>query len=151
MVNPINSENIWKFIKIPKNTNGCWIWSGSLNIHGYGRFSFNNKTLIAHRFVYEYLIGKIPKGLTLDHLCRIRNCVNPEHLEPVIMSENLKRGLINQNKEKTHCIHGHKFTKENTSHIIHHGRNERHCRKCGVIRTQKYNHKNKILVKVRTN
>lgn len=69
-------------------TTPCWIWQGSLNHNGYGRAG----SRLAHHRFYEEHLGPIPQGLTLDHLCRVRACINPEHLEPVTLRENVKRG-----------------------------------------------------------
>ncbi len=101
---------------------GCWLWTGYLS-NGYGHFwGINNKWNQAHRFAYEQLVGKIPKGMDLDHLCRIRNCVNPKHLEPVTRQENLKRGKTGGFRKnsapdwqlaKTHCPKGHPLFGDN--------------------------------------
>lgn len=90
----------------------CWIWTAAIDRGGYGRY----KHKAAHRVSYELLVGPIPQGLDLDHLCRVRACVNPSHLEPVTRRENLLRGdtVTARNAAKTHCIHGHEFTHENT-------------------------------------
>jgi len=90
---------------------GCWLWRGSQSRGGYGRY---NETL-AHRVAYELFVGSIPEGLTLDHLCRVRHCVNPEHLEPVTLGENLRRGesFSAVNARKTHCPRGHPLSGEN--------------------------------------
>lgn len=71
--------------------NGCWTWTGPLATGGYGRFSSMGVVTIAHRYVYEQVVGPIPDGLQLDHLCRNPGCVNPDHLEPVTAAENLRR------------------------------------------------------------
>lgn len=90
----------------------CWIWAGRLDPQGYGRHSWD----LAHRVAYERFMGPIPDGLTLDHLCRTPACVNPWHLEPVTLRENLLRGDTFQarNAAKTHCKRGHPFDEENT-------------------------------------
>ncbi len=117
--NPPNPENFWKHVKFLKN--GCWEWTGGFMGEKklYGSLCFNNKTNHSHRFAYEYLIGEIPKGKELDHLCRNTKCANPEHLEPVSHKENCMRGLTGvstgkKQKSKTHCPHGHPYDKENT-------------------------------------
>jgi hypothetical protein len=77
-----------------QRTATCWSWTGWINDHGYGHFGVNNtKTVKAHRYAYELLVGSIPAGLVLDHLCQVRACVNPAHLEPVTMAENTRRAV----------------------------------------------------------
>lgn len=96
---------------------GCLLWTG--NIHpkyGYGRLCVDRVVKLAHRVAYEAFVGPIPEGLTLDHLCRVRRCVNPAHLEPVTLAENKARGMsfAAVNARKTRCSQGHEFTPENT-------------------------------------
>jgi hypothetical protein len=95
---------------------GCWIWTASLDRSGYGRFFFSSPTRLAHRASYELLVGPIPDGLEIDHLCRVRCCVNPAHLEPVTAKENNRRKelALGIGVFATHCKHGHEFTPENT-------------------------------------
>ena len=105
---------------IPVTESGCWLWTGATNSKGYGYIFVSNahpaRIIMAHRHSYERSIGPIPKGLQLDHLCRVRCCVNPHHLEPVDTRTNLMRGvgIAKMNALKTHCIHGHEFTETNT-------------------------------------
>lgn len=98
---------------------GCWIWTAYLDECGYGRFSFYGKQTGAHRAAYRLYVGEITKGKEIDHLCRVRNCVNPSHLELVTRSENCSRGAAagtfgKKNKIKTHCPQGHPYDEENT-------------------------------------
>lgn len=92
----------------------CWEWTGPLDEAGYGRFWTGEKLVSAHRTVWELLVG--PIGDTLDHLCRVRHCVNPDHLEPVAQGVNTLRGYgpTAQNARKTHCKNGHPFNEANT-------------------------------------
>ncbi len=118
-----------KFFEKINITPTCWEWLAYKDKDGYGNFRFDYKMYQAHRFSYLLYKGEIPKGLQLDHLCRNRSCVNPEHLEAVSCKENVNRG-INHNKIKTHCPKGHKYTDENTYKNITEIRNSRHCKIC---------------------
>lgn len=117
----------WSKVEV---TDGCWLWTGCQVQNGYGQFRFDGRTGLAHRWAYEHFVGPIPDGLDLDHLCRVRHCVNPAHLEPVTRAENLHRGKGNGfqlNAAKTHCAQGHPFSGHNL--II--GKNgQRLCRAC---------------------
>lgn len=110
------------------DSNGCWIWRLRLDKDGYGQISVQNKTRRAHRVAYEALVGEIPEGLELDHLCRVRSCVNPEHLEPVTSKENTLRGesFSAVNARKTHCSKGHELAGDN---LEIRGK-QRSCREC---------------------
>lgn len=74
------------------DNNGCWIWGRFTLPNGYGQLTVKGKRTLAHRYMYEKHVGPIPDGLVIDHLCRVRNCVNPDHLEPVTHTENQRRG-----------------------------------------------------------
>ena len=119
-----------------EKSSGCWNWKAGLSFYGYGWFrphGVTGSTVNAHRVAYELYVGKIPKGMTLDHLCRNRQCVNPAHLEPVTSVENTLRGegLSATNRRKTMCKRGHAFTPENT-YTCKKGprRGHRQCRQC---------------------
>lgn len=123
---------------IPGVESDCWVWLTSLNQGGYGRVDYSGKRgRMAHKVVYELLVGPIPEGLNIDHLCRVTACVYPGHLEPVTQKENLARGLGVGvfNAAKTHCLNGHEFTHKNTM-ILPRGR--RFCRACGIARNKAY-------------
>lgn len=72
----------------------CWLWTGSTNGNSYGRFSLDGRMVPAHRWAYEALVGPIPPGLQIDHLCRVPLCVNPDHLEPVSQADNKRRRWV---------------------------------------------------------
>lgn len=118
---------------IPIPESGCWIWAGAINWKGYGRFWLSGKLKSAHRISYEWFIGEIPKGLQIDHLCRVRCCVNPNHLEPVTPQINSSRGNVGAYwANKTHCPHGHLYSKDNT----YRNNGKRFCRTCRKISYQ---------------
>lgn len=116
---------------------GCWIFTGrSVNHRGYGRIYDGKRYVSTHRLAYTELVGLIPHGLEIDHLCRVRLCCNPAHLEPVTRRENQLRGetISAINAGKTHCIHGHEFTAANTYEY----RGKRLCRACQDRRSAEY-------------
>lgn len=123
------------FAKVQK-TDTCWLWTGAAQPLGYGRFKQESyKAVGAHRWSYEYHVGPIPEGLTIDHLCRVPACVNPSHLEPVTLAENVRRI-----PRSTHCPSGHEYTPENTgiSSWAAKGWSGRNCRECDRLRALEY-------------
>jgi hypothetical protein len=117
-------ERFWSKVDI---TDGCWLWTGYVDKLGYARFWVDRETRVfVHRFAYESKIGPIPEGLTIDHLCRVPRCVNPDHLDPVTLRENLRRSPINPtsiNLRKTRCPQGHRYSNYDK-------RGWRECRTC---------------------
>lgn len=110
----------------------CWNWTGSFDKDGYGKYGSKTdwvpKSYRASRLFYEQLKEPIPQGKVLDHLCRNRKCVNPEHLEVVTNKENILRGdgLASQNAKKTHCVRNHPLSGNNL--LLHDG--HRRCKTC---------------------
>lgn len=138
-----------RFYDKVEKTGSCWNWTGYVIEKGYGQFRCGDKVLRAHRFSYELVKGKIPLGLQIDHLCRNRKCVNPEHLEVVTPKENCRRGLSGiatklRSMLITHCPKGHEYSKENT-YVRKNGRGRR-CKICERIRVLKYYYKNKEIL-----
>ena len=118
----------------------CWEWNAAKS-RGYGMFTFDGKKYSAHRFMYSLINGGVDKNMVLDHLCRNTACVNPFHLEEVSNRENVLRGEINGNANKTECKHGHPFDETNT-YITSEGK--RHCRTCHRERELKRYHRMKV-------
>jgi hypothetical protein len=155
----VKPNDFVRFFSKVKINGTCWEWIGSKRCL-YGRFGVGGhiknggKVIQAHRFSYELLKGPIPKGLQLDHLCRNRSCVNPEHLEIVTNQENCRRGLSplilrgvgKVCAEKTHCKNGHEFIPENIlmKRLAKHGK--RTCKIC-FNNWQRNNHKIKTQIK----
>lgn len=119
-------ERLWEQID---RTGECWLWTGCVRSDGYGAIGAGGRggpTLRPHRVAYELLVGPIPDGLTLDHLCCVTTCCNPAHLEPVTSAVNIRRATA----RRTHCRRGHEFTPENTI-VRPLGRECRTCRLAG--------------------
>jgi len=118
--------------KIEVSPNGCWVWKGQISSNGYGHFWWAGRMSTAHRFSYEFFREFIPDNLEPDHLCRNRSCVNPDHLELVTRSVNMKRGLLGGHR--THCKRGHPYSGDNL-YVYPDGR--RLCRACARITSQR--------------
>lgn len=132
---------IERFLRHVNQTPGeCHEWLGRIDKYGYGQFlpagGRRANQMGAHRWSYEHFVGPIPDGFQIDHLCRNRKCVNPEHLEAVTPRENVLRSLNPpaMNAKKTHCLHGHPFDAENT---VRSG-NRRICKTCRRARNLAY-------------
>ena len=127
-------ERFWTKVD-RSNPDGCWLWTATCYPNGYGQFRIGSqidgtrRTVLAHRFAYEQLVGPIPEGLTLDHVetrgCISKACVNPAHLEPVMQVENVRRWAV----LITYCPHGHPYDEANTR-IRKNRVNGRCCRAC---------------------
>lgn len=116
---PPVAERFWA--KVQK-TESCWLWTATRTQNGYGQFGLQGQMAYAHRVAWELTCGPIPEGLQIDHLCRVRNCVNPGHLEPVTSRVNTLRGKAFQ----ATCKRGHPFDEANTRSY----RGGRICREC---------------------
>lgn len=119
----------------PEPNTGCWLWGGYVNKKGYGLFMIHLnyiwKNMKAHRMAYALYVGELKPGLTIDHLCRTRCCVNPKHLEQVTLRENQSRGIYPKRKPlKEFCYRGHKIARPI-------GR----CHECAKIHRLKYRQK----------
>lgn len=149
---PYNSEKnaaLFRLIeKIRRGSTGCWLWTGHIGKFGYGGFRYKGKPMPAHRAAYLLLVGPIPPRLQLDHICRVRRCVNPLHLDVVTAKENTRRGRspASRNGHKRRCKRGHPFTLENTRLKMFHGRVYRNCRKCLWLEWRRKNYRRKQLL-----
>ena len=117
----------------PEPNSGCWLWTGCVDENGYGRVLLDGKNRRAHRVAYACFRAPIPHGLTLDHLCRVRCCVNPDHMEPVTLAENIRRGdqaPKGWKRGNTHCPHGHALVPTNVGWHRVRGRQHRECLTC---------------------
>jgi hypothetical protein len=126
-------ERFWGHVD---KTDSCWLWTRS-KINGYGAFKAGpwnaQRGVLAHRYAWEHLRGPIPEGYELDHLCRVRNCVNPEHLEPVLPQVNFLRSM-NQSAiaaRTNRCIRGHSL-----ADAYRRRDGGRSCRQCRVHRAE---------------
>lgn len=143
-------ERFWA--KVNKDVaDGCWLWTGARVRSGYGSFGSKSEPLpssLPHRIAYTWLVGPIPEGMTLDHLCRARLCVNPSHLEPVTQRVNTQRSTSASavNAAKTHCPAGHPYDDENT---YRYPNGRRQCRECTNERSREWRSRHRDAVNAR--
>lgn len=134
--------------RVVRTASGCWVCQLKPNYSGYIRIKDGDRLVRAHRVIYEHHKGPVPAGLELDHLCRVRACCNPDHLEAVTHAENMRRGVRSaavveafiaagraRAKAQKFCVHGHAYTPENTGY--HHG-GRRFCRTCNRNEAREY-------------
>lgn len=138
----------WIFsMSIPEPNSGCWFWTGAWDRQGYGNTMLPGRRFIGvHRLAYQLAHGEVAEGLDIDHLCRVRCCVNPLHLEAVSHRENMLRGNTFSARfaAKTHCSKGHELTGDN---VWAYGpdRHWRKCRTCNRVNQQEFRDKRKEL------
>ncbi len=141
MAKQIVADRFWS--KVVPSSTGCWIWIGCRQPSGYGKFCLaKGRTVLVHRWAYEMLIGPIEHGKQIDHLCRVRQCVNPTHMEPVTPHINTLRGA---KTSQTHCPQGHPYDDANTyrkafdRHLTH-----RQCRTCAKLYQRRLRERRKV-------
>src|SRR5579859_8174193 len=140
MINPLTR---FESKYIPEPNSGCWLWLGAIWKNGYGAFMLGSNNITAHRAAYRLLKGDISPELEVDHLCRNRACVNPDHLEAVSGKVNTLRGLSPTaiNHRKLFCDHGHELKDDNVVIQFHAGTPRRICRTCKSRRNAEYKRK----------
>ena len=133
----VRIERLIRRIFAKVDVGDCWLWTGYKNSLDYGQLYLDGRSVLAHRAVWQVLVGPIAPKLELDHLCRVPACVNPDHLEPVTHRENVRRGIAGvvsgaRKLAITQCPQGHAYDDVNTSRASRTG--YRTCRTCARTR-----------------
>ena len=136
-------RRFWAKVQLPDPDTGCMLWTAAKTSAGYGAFRLGGVLYRAHRISFTLAYGEIPQGMVLDHICRNRACVAPEHLEVVSQRENVLRGegLAAQNSARTHCPRGHAYAGANL-YVAPDGR--RYCRTCRREKQRNYRRAKRI-------
>jgi hypothetical protein len=129
--------------RIEGTAEGCWLWTGALTADGYGRVRVSrSRLMLTHRLFFLALVGPIPGDLQLDHICRVRHCVNPAHLEVVTLQENVRRGMAGaRQRARTHCPSGHPYSGSN----LRIGPYGRACRTCNNAAARRYRDRKRVM------
>lgn len=144
-------DHLARFFKKVNSRGVCWEWEGQLTPDNYGRFTARRTTAMAHRWIWEELVGPIPEGYQIDHLCQHTKCVNPDHLEPVTPEENYRRkkscGPKIFKQRRTHCKNGHELAPDN----LYWAKTGRRCKTCSQRsnRNTYLRHRERILADLR--
>lgn len=134
-------------LSIPEPNSGCWLWLGSLDRCGYGKFGAGKETL-AHRASYVAFVGPIKAGTEIDHVCCNRGCINPTHLRAISHAANIARAdytTNHRNRVKTHCMHGHELSGDNVRIEMWRGNAARKCRTCTTAKNLRSAAKRKLM------
>lgn len=134
MMSEADLRRFWPKVALPDTPDGCWVWTAARTRDGYGVFRLGGRSVKAHRASYRTFVGPIPDGLTLDHVCNNPPCVNPAHLVPATVRDNIMRdgahGACAVNARKTHCPRGHSLLDKGNLAPWQLRRGERECLTC---------------------
>lgn len=133
-LSPLEIKSLFLFLSHVDTSGRCWIWTGAINHGGYGLYSPpDGPQESAHRTSYRWFVDQLVPGMHIDHLCRTRNCVRPDHLEQVSPVENIRRASL-----LTHCHQGHPLSGPNLYLYEWRGQRRRYCRTCLSARMKRW-------------